>query len=257
MFVGRSIMASVGAFLGGSSNEDTHTYIYCVKLPFVCNSSPHSLILPQYNVVKVGRSDDPARRLFEIMKGFRHFGSHQEWFTSLKESDKPVDVFYKGKKEENVIFIQKCCNPSDAEHQIRKIIGYELEQDFQDRFVQTLNQGKQQYIDKVGKTEWVLIRNDKLIWIQRDYRSTWRASEPLTHITYFGTDGGCTLPQSDPNGQEFVNKMDMLCWQHKESPVVNVDHEVEITFPPTNFRFTQPIATRPSVGLSSANHVLY
>ena len=85
------------SYLSEFSLTGENLYIYCVKLPFTCDSFHQSLPapfdqllqVPQYSMVKVGISKEPAQRLCTIMNAFKEFGAQDTQFHYLRENDSP------------------------------------------------------------------------------------------------------------------------------------------------------------------------
>ena len=235
-------------------------YIYCVLLPFTCNSRPNLPValsgaagnlvrvyqqlpqqIPHYSVVKVGVSKEPAQRLYSIMRAFEEFGAQDTQFHYLRENDSPLNTIEKGKREEKVIFITRCHDLGNAENKIRQTIGYDLRQnmEFQYRFTQTLDEDKQEYEKQVGKTEWVVIRTNLMKCIQEHYRRNWSVSAMLSSRL-----ADC------PTGEEFRAEIFSLCFQYEQNqqqglPQDTVPYEVRIQFPPTNFSFSVYLQNPP------------
>lgn len=231
---------------------DLGTCIYCVQLPFKCQSvNPVTqralpelqrlLLFPEYCVVKVGISNEPARRLHDIMSGFQGLGDSGQWFTDgLKTSnhDCAGNTFYKGKSEDKIVFIQKCRDLRDAEDQIRQRIGKKLDSTFQEQFRQSVDPDKRSYTDRVGITEWVLMRTDLMKYIQQDYRSTWTTAacpeDPILQMTHIQSHRSL-----DPTGCEFTSEIFVRCYQHELNCGLALHGGmVKIKFLPTRFEFT-------------------
>lgn len=153
------------AYYNSSSN-----YIYCFQLPdFECRSLPPGA--PQYTIVKVGHSIDPADRICEIMGGFKNLGASDTEFQRFNSSVSPDEAIKFGKNEPKIIFIRKCCVSNETEievieEKIRKFIGYPCASDFQQLFKSQINPAQRNYLDRVGKTEWVIMPTDFMYHIQ-------------------------------------------------------------------------------------------
>ena len=92
-----------------------------------CQSHSRSPDVPQYIIVKVGHSANPAHHICEIMGGFKYLGAADTEFQQLKNSDGPDTTIEKGKSEPKIVFIRKCYASNEreieaAEENIRKLI---------------------------------------------------------------------------------------------------------------------------------------
>ena len=213
-------------------------FVYCEQLPFVCDPSASGgqflLPFPEYCVVEIGtcnctvQSGELARRLHDIMTNFPG-----ETFTNLRQDDQASDVFCKGKYEERIVFIQKCCDPlKNVEDEIVQM-GIKLDARFQKQFFKKDKPTSQQ--------TWVLMRRDLMEKIKREYRSTnWYISVPPTDITYL--DRTPFPPTTtDKSGKEFVDYLAMLCAQHvQDQGYTPTPPQLKITFQPTDFKYTIP-----------------
>ena len=186
--------------------------------------------LPQYTIVKVGISVNPADRLTDIMRSFEEFGAHNAHFQNLDEND-TVD---KCKQEASIIFLKKCYdvkrNVEDAEVKIRKLLGRELGPDFQDQFTSSLDYSKHQHVSKVGKTEWILIETGRMKRIQEHFRHNGIAC--IIELSVMG---------KSPTGGDVYKQLGRIVNSHnlgqQRFRLPQVDHNVEIKFTPTGFTF--------------------
>ena len=259
--------------------EASKTFIYCIKLPgFECHTTlnqpthqsqgghflqpdldpddhddrdfqymPQQPVaprpsLPQYTMIKVGISTNPARRLHEIMRSIEGFGvpaAETHWFNVIRESDPPDATAEKGKSEDNVIFIQKCHSVKghiDYELEIRRLISdnQELDKSFQEKFEESLDGDRpRSYVAQVGITEWVLAPM-ALIGKIRQYFRKWNWKDR----TLMGYPGGDELydlykakglsPESSTVSQS---------WDPAQVNRFFVAHNVKIEFLPTRFSY--------------------
>ena len=153
-------------------------YIYCFQLPdFECRSLPPGA--PQYTVVKVGHSIDPAVRICEIMGGFKNLGASDTEFQCFNSSVSPDEAIEFGKNEPKIIFIRKCRASYEkeievAEEKIRSWVGCPCASDFQQQFESQIDPAKLKYLDRVGKTEWIIMQTELMYHIQQqEYRRDW------------------------------------------------------------------------------------
>ena len=248
------------------------TYLYCVKLPgFECqrestsktSSYPHTFSQQRletsarrlratlrsirersyYSMVKVGISTEPAERLYSIMRGLERFGANWSHFKEIGEIESPDDTVKNGRSEVNIIFIKKCCDIGSAESDIRKLIGDDCGQAFRDQFKRTLDDDKQSYVDKVGMTEWVLMRNDLMEAIQNQYRQNWCSiSFQQSHDDHLCRSGQkCTASLTPSSchtvtGNEFFGQMRSFHFRVLTQRVTPTSY-VKIKFPPTEFAY--------------------
>ena len=153
-------------------------YIYCFQLPdFECRSlSPAA---PHYTVVKVGHSINPADRICEIMEGFKNLGASDTEFQHFNSTISPDAAIESGKKEPKIIFIKKCCASNEkeievAEEKIRSLVGCPCASNFQQRFESQIDPAKLKYLDRVGKTEWIIMQTGLMYHIQQqEYHRDW------------------------------------------------------------------------------------
>ena len=259
--------------------EASKTFIYCIKLPgFKChttfNQPTHqsqgghflqpdldpddhddrdfqympqqpvalrlSYSLPEYTMIKVGISTNPARRLHEIMRSIEGFGvaAAETQFKFIRESDSPDDNVENGKKEDNVIFIQKCHSVRkgefDYELAIRRLISsnQELDKSFQENFAESLDGDRpRSYVAQVGMTEWVLAPMAFIGHIQQCFRKwNWKNRTLMGYMS----------------GDEFYKGLssEKSIYQSQDPAQVNrffIPHKVKIEFIPTRFAYDQDI----------------
>ena len=240
------------------------TYLYCVKLPgfsecyceSISKTSPYLHTLTQqqqettvrhlratlqgqglidecsYTMVKIGISTHPADRLCSIMRGLEEFGAKGPHFSQIRENDLPDDTVKKGQSEDNIIFIKKCSAIGSTERDIRKLIGIDCGQAFQDQFKATI--GDDSYIDQVGMTEGVLMRNDLMKAIQHQYRQNWNLELFRRH--YQATS-------SCPTGNVFFTQMDSFRSRvlKQRNIIPPLPYDIKIHFPPTRFSYTHVV----------------
>ena len=131
---------------------------------------------PQSVVAKVGITENPAERLYDIFNAFQEFGEPQPLLRSLSksQSDDPHTAVTKAKKSMNeIIFIEKAHTPGNAEHDIRAILQAgqpKLPQKFLDSFATSVPKEKKGYLDVVGMTEWIMMKNELAGMLQQKFR---------------------------------------------------------------------------------------
>ena len=209
-------------------------YIYCIQLPgFECLSDSQKA--PEYNVLKVGHSKNPAHRICsEIMKGFEEFGAQDTRFLQLRDGDTPDIAVEKSRNEPKVVFIRKCRAYNEAEieaieEKIRKHIGHLCIPDFQ-QFRSRIDRDKQQHLERVGMTEWILMSTGLVECIKNQFQRRW-----IAHSIY-ETEKGYGLP---PTGEQFLRQLcQVQCdYDREHQKEHQVVHQVKITFKPTDFTY--------------------
>ena len=199
--------------------------------------------LPQYTMVKVGISTNPANRLRNIMGSFEEFGATDgTQFNFISENDSPDATVEKGKREENVIFIQKCCSLRNAEGDIRQLLGQNrLGQRFRDQFKESLSDVQESYIKQVGMTEWILIPTALMSSIQQEFRRNWTGPGSFISNSQYRRSIyafiGCK------SGQQFYNNLESFQGDYQLTAPM-MAHKVRIEFLPKSFTFSIPIGNQ-------------
>jgi hypothetical protein len=124
-------------------------------------------------VAKVGITENPAERLYDIFKAFENLGEPQPLLTSLSRDDDPQTAVAKAKLIDKIIFIEKVHTPGTAEKDIRTILQIgqpNLPQDFFPLFAAQVPKEKKGYLDVVGKTEWIMMKNGLVSILQQKFR---------------------------------------------------------------------------------------
>ena len=168
------------------------SYIYCILLPFRCSTITaeatmllstgrqllNSASLPPSEsvVAKVGITANPAERLCDIFNTFEQFGEPQPLLRHLSRSDDPQTTIAKAKSMDEVIFIEKVHTPGNAEHDIRDALQAgqpKLPQKFFTSFADCLPKEKMGYLDVVGMTEWIMMKQELAIrFLQQKFRKS-------------------------------------------------------------------------------------
>ena len=194
-------------------------------------------------MIKVGISEIPANRLYNIMSGFEGFGvaAAETQFKFIRESDPPDVTVENGKSEDNVIFIQQCCSLGDAERKIRCLIAEQNDRDlkpFQDQFKKRLGRERQSYVDRVGMTEWILASTDLVTRIRMNYRRYWGETKP----GYLQDPLSAFNPY--PTGEQFYKQIfDILVTYNFNLGQAQLQEEapnVTVNFQPTGFSCVVP-----------------
>ena len=222
---------------------ESTTFIYCIKLPgFVCHTG--GAAFPQYTMIKVGISKNPAQRLYEIMRSFQEFGvsAAETQLEFIREGDSHDTTAEKSKSGKYIIFTQKCHSVKgeiDYESQIRLLLSgdQKLDESFRDQFKGSLDGDRpRSYVDQVGITEWVLAPTALIEQIQQKFRQGWNLKPQLF---------GC------PSGHDFYQELVLQKATSKRQNPAQVNqflaaHYVRIKFLPSGFNYDQrisPVAT--------------
>ena len=213
-------------------------YIYCIQLPdFECTSN---LQAPEYNVLKVGHSKNPAHRICEIMGAFEQLEAKDTKFLELSNGDPPDTAVENSRKEPKVVFIRKCRANDEAEIEaveakIRQHIGHSCVPDSQ-QLKSQIDTGKQKYLEKIGMTEWILMSTGLVECIKKQFQGNW-----ITHSIYETEKILYGLP---PTGEQFYQQLSQILGnydreqQNKHQEV----HQVQIKFKPTGFHYLKTIS---------------
>ena len=240
------------------------TYVYCIKLPGF-ETSLYQQPVPSfprqqqeviallssatsvgqrlvdehsYTMVKIGKSTNPASRLYEIMRGLEGLSAPGTHFSKIRENDSPDNTVEKGRLEDKVVFIKKCGDIESAERDIRELLGIDCgqSQGFQDQFKGSIGDDKKRYIGQVGMTEWVLMANDLMKSIQDQYRQNW-SSNFFQRRHY------------DSSSSTFVRQMQSFYFTAFKPMriITSVSRNINIEFPPTEFTYTYKPPSTPLI----------
>jgi hypothetical protein len=131
----------------------------------------------------------------------------------------------------------------DAEEKIRTFLGYPCASDFQQQFESQIDPAKREYLDRVGKTEWISMPTEFMLHIQqREYRCDW-ASQSIYEME-LRSIGNPHLP---PTGEQFYRQLIGAQQAYTSNqrqqgePQGQVEHTVLVNFRPTKFTFPYPI----------------
>ena len=146
-------------------------FIYCIRLPFQCTS----VGCPSM-VAKVGITENPAERFYDIFYAFEAFGEPQPLLKRLSEIDNPIEW---AKSIDDIIFIHEVRNPGTSEKDIRtqliqtSVMNFYqpiLKNDFLDSFTARVPKEKEDYLKSVGKTEWIILDRSLAMNLQDKFR---------------------------------------------------------------------------------------
>ena len=152
-------------------------------------------------VAKVGITENPAERLCDIFNAFQEFGKPQPLLRSLSRNDNPQTAVAKAKSMNGIIFIEKVHTPRNAERDIRVILeagDLRLPQEFFDSFAASVPQEKKGYLDVVGMTEWIMMKNGLADMLQQKFRGG-----GIYELGLF--------PGKVPNGEELTHAVNEFC----------------------------------------------
>ena len=124
-------------------------------------------------MAKVGITENPAERLYKIFNAFENLGETQPLLKTLSLYDDPQTAVAKAKKINEIIFIESVHTPGSAEKNIRTILQIgqpTLPQDFFTSFEAKVPQEKKDYLDVVGKTEWIIMESGLASMLQKKFR---------------------------------------------------------------------------------------
>ena len=204
---------------------------------------------PQWVVVKVGISKDPARRLHEIFDVFEELGVQKQMYLGdISQTDTPEVCIRKAKSLDSIVFIQKVQDIGTAEGDVRNCLGRSLGEDFIKRF--TSHRGRS--LNSDGMTEWIVAEYGLVVDLQGKFRfgqlyTRWRKnlSEQLTGqlrtpsgneffrqffahcLTYFASKGSARR-QFEDRGEALMSHPSSYRPQSQN---------VIIKFEPTNFLY--------------------
>ena len=172
--------------------QQESAYIYCILLPFQCTpatvaldevlrpgrhlSPPHSVC----RVAKVGitKKKNPAERLYDIFSAFEKLGEPlpQSLLRTLSQAQyvDPQTAIAKTKMIDEIIFIESVHTPGSAEKDIRTILQtgeYNLSQEFFIAFEAKVPKEKKGYLDVIGVTEWIMMKNGLASMLQQKFRA--------------------------------------------------------------------------------------
>ena len=261
------------------SDQTTVTeYIYCIKLPhFECkpqSTSTHSsqavrqarryapyplnfmgnaaltqlakLLQPQqtlYEVVKIGKTKDPAERFHDILGPFQNLPEVQvPLLQEISSTDDPQTVLRKVKLCDPVIFLIKVRNIGTAEKDIRKAFGIPLGQGFIEQFLESISkeEQKKRFKKDSGMTEWVVMDAKLAVHLQTTFR---------THLRPF-VKFNILCPYHTPSGDEIYRQLFAEGSRYYSQRIrirsTSLPPGFHISFPPTNFSYTLQIPTENS-----------
>ena len=111
-----------------------------------------------HEMVKIGKSENPARRFHEILGAFQNLGVQVPLLQHIRSTDDLQTTLQKAKDIDSVVFLVKVQDIGTAEEDIRKDLGIspQDQQGFIENFLSCLDEGqKKPFKDDTGMTEWV------------------------------------------------------------------------------------------------------
>ena len=153
-------------------------------------------------VAKVGITENPAERLYDIFNAFQEFGESQPLLGRLSRSDDPQTAVAKAKSMNEIILIEKVHTSGNAEHDIRAILQLQagqpkLPQGFFDSFAASVPKEKKSYLEVVGMTEWILMKDGLIGMLQQKFHGG-----GIHDLGFFG---------KVPNGEELTHAVNDFC----------------------------------------------
>ena len=189
-----------------------------------------------HEMVKIGKSENPARRFHEILGAFQNLGVQVPLLQHIRSTDDLQTTLQKAKDIDSVVFLVKVQDIGTAEEDIRKDLGIspQDQQGFIENFLSCLDEGqKKPFKDDTGMTEWVLMDSGLAAVLQQNFRYSQLCRSRL------GTYG-----YSPPSGDEATRQ---LRARHAN---YNIQRNRSKKLPPeflisfqTNFRYCLKIST--------------
>jgi hypothetical protein len=194
-----------------------------------------------YEVVKIGKTKNPARRFHEILGAFQNLpGVQVPLLKEINSTDDPQTVLRKVKSQscDPVIFLVKVRDIGTAEGDIRNAFGTPLGQGagFIDQFLASISDEEQKKRFTAdggysGMTEWVVMDAKLAAHLQTTFRV-----QPYLFINPL-------WPYGTPSGEEvhqrlFTQGLNYYLSQRNRSTSFQIPPEFHISFPPTNFSYT-------------------
>ena len=187
-----------------------------------------------HEVVKIGKSENLARRFHEILGAFQNLPEVQvPLLQEINSTDDLQTVLRKAKLLESVIFLVKVKDIGTAENDIRNILGRSLGQGFINHFLECLNDEEQKkpFEDNSGMTEWVLMDAELATHLQCKFRFN-ELYRSYLHL----------LPQT-PKGSDVHRQLRAhgINYYIRRNRSANLPPRFHISFRPTNFSYTLQI----------------
>jgi hypothetical protein len=189
-----------------------------------------------YEVVKIGKTDNPARRFHEILGPFQKFP--EVWVPLLQEinsTDDPQTVLRKVKSHDTVIFLVKVRDIGTAEGDIRNAFGTPLGQGagFIDQFLASISdeEQKKRFKGDSGMTEWVVMDAKLAANLQYKFRTQPRPFVEISTLWPYDT------PSGEHVHQQLLIQRRNYYHQILRSRSTSLPPEL-ISFPPTEFSYT-------------------
>ena len=184
----------------------------------------------QHEVVKIGKSENPARRFHEILGVFQNLDIQVPLLQVIKANDDPQTTLQKAKLVDSVVFLVKVRDIGTAEEDIRKALGISLGQGFIDYFLSRLDEEhKKPFKDDAGMTEWVLMDSGLVADLQWNFHYSQLCQSHLNiHM-------GAFLPRGDEATRQLRARH--LNYYIRRNMSKKLPPEFLISFQPTNFSY--------------------
>ena len=187
-----------------------------------------------YEVVKIGKTKNPAQRFHDILGPFQNLPEVQvPLLQEINSTDDPQTVLRKVKSTtcNPVIFLVKVRDIGTAEGDIREAYGVPLGQEFIDKFLASVSneQQKKNFKDDSGMTEWVVMDAKFAAHLQTTFH--------LQHCPFVNTLWPCgKTPSGEQVRRQLFSQHQTYFSSRRRS--VSFPPEFDISFPPTNFSCT-------------------
>ena len=196
-----------------------------------------------YEVVKIGKTKDPAERFHDILGPFQNLPEVLvPLLQEISSTDDPQTVLRKVKLCDPVIFLIKVRNIGRAEKDIRKAFGIPLGQGFIEQFLESISEEEQKkrFKKDSGMTEWVVMDAKLAVRLQTTFR---------THLHPF-VKFDILCPYHTPSGDEVYQQLFAEGSRYYSQRIrigsTSLPPGFHISFPPTNFSYTLQIPTENS-----------
>ena len=233
-----------------AQGESDSSYIYCILLPFQYTCNSKTVMFPKWSdpeppksksvVAKVGITKNPSERLYDIYNAFEQFGEPQPLLRQLARSDDPQTAIAKAKLMDEIIFIEEVHTPENAEHDIRDALQAgqpKLPQElFFTSFAAYVPKEKMGYLDVVGKTEWIMMKNKLADKLKEQFRSV--GTVCIRNIGLLGY----VVPDGKQLTRDMNHKLDIIykIFRNLRPNSYHADRylPIMIEFKATNFKYT-------------------
>jgi hypothetical protein len=184
-----------------------------------------------YEVGKIGKTDNPARRFHEILGPFQNLPEVRvPLLQEINPTDDSQTVLRKVKSHDTVIFLVKVRDIGTAEGDIRKAFGTPLGLDFIDQFLASVSgeEQKKRFKKDSGMTEWVVMDAKFAAHLQTQFRV-----QPYSFVNPLWP---CGIPRGEDVYWQLFSQG--LNYYYPRSIRSSLPPEFHISFQPTNFSYT-------------------